>query len=701
MIKRNAGALAIFLLPLAAVVPLRAAATAAPAVGAPSAPAAPASSTGEQAPPAARGALTADPLELWLEGYRRDPRPGEIPGRILEFARRGALAAASPRRGELVRFFGAAARGNPPAVEALREEARRTGGEGKEALEAVLAAAESAPPPRPGGPADFPLAWAEFRATGDPAVVKAMISLLGGGEDAPAGELASLAAGSLLENAPRHGGALRIVNDTLPDAPERVKAALSPLAEKLNGWYDLAETWNLRGNNLEKAGKDQDAILAYRAAIDVWPQNARYYRNLADIVMDEEMKDRYPEALAAMRIAVALEPGSAKNLAYLGRAHFCLEEFDQAVLWLEKACEADPRYGYAFHRLGRVHLRRNDGPAALAAFRSYLALDPTGERLSKKEKQFLAAQGVSVVAGQADPWRALLQDGREGELEEKLSALLREKKRGEDGGSILLEVLGRLDDLPGSESAQATWIRRLEEWASRAPRSHFARAILGAAYLNWAWEARGHGFASTVLDEGWKLFRERLSTARSRLEEAWNLDPSDPYAPKNLIVAAMGLNLPRPEMETWFSRAVAADPTLAEAYAAKLTYLLPKWHGSVHDTLAFAREAAAAAPPGTRIPLVLAQAHYQLHQERLRAQPDVRHYREPGVWEELGPVYRRHLEQFPGDARARNQFAWAAYMAGDAATARRELAALGPGVVPSVWGGSRSLEAARRELELP
>jgi hypothetical protein len=94
--------------------------------------------------------------------------------------------------------------------------------------------------------------------------------------------------------------------------------------------------------------------------------------------------------------------------------------------------------------------------------------------------------------------------------------------------------------------------------------------------ITLAWHARGEGTSDTVTEAGWKLFSEHLRRAQSILEQAWQDDPKDERAATRMIVVCLGLEMDRPEMEKWFSRAMTVNTQSYAAASAKLNYLLPK-----------------------------------------------------------------------------------------------------------------------------
>jgi hypothetical protein len=76
-----------------------------------------------------------------------------------------------------------------------------------------------------------------------------------------------------------------------------------------------------------------------------------------------------------------------------------------------------------------------------------------------------------------------------------------------------------------------------------------------------------------------------------------------------MIVATQALGAPRQTMERFWDEVVSRDPQHREAHNQKLAYLCEKWQGSHAEMYAFAREAAAAAPPGSSLHVLPVNAH--------------------------------------------------------------------------------------------
>lgn len=263
----------------------------------------------------------------------------------------------------------------------------------------------------------------------------------------------------------------------------------------------------------------------------------------------------------------------------------------------------------------------------------------------------------------------------------------------------------------------------LDAWCERHPSSPFAFTQRGEFYLGYAWLARGAGWGRTVDKESYKIFRERIERAKQDFGQATILNPTAPYPPACLITVAMVergeleaarealehahtlkpadthlsaqlisvetvLQESQKQMEEHFERAVKFDPMDDTAYARKLMYLMPKWGGSEQAMFEFAREASANAPRGSRVPMVLIEAHlekaYMLDRmgqfsrlEQAQAQPsrtmgeEIRDYfRYPEVWAEVEGVFRRLLEDFPSSDHLHGWFGLVAAYAGNEEAAK-------------------------------
>jgi Domain of unknown function (DUF4034) len=121
--------------------------------------------------------------------------------------------------------------------------------------------------------------------------------------------------------------------------------------------------------------------------------------------------------------------------------------------------------------------------------------------------------------------------------------------------------------------------QKIQRWRSDRPYSR-AAAITEAIYWEqYAWNARGNGYASTVTDEGWSLFNERLKKAETALNESRSLASESPLWRATFLEVGNGLNWPKPRLLQEFADGVAKDRTFLPFYTKMARFLSPKWGG--------------------------------------------------------------------------------------------------------------------------
>jgi hypothetical protein len=230
-----------------------------------------------------------------------------------------------------------------------------------------------------------------------------------------------------------------------------------------------------------------------------------------------------------------------------------------------------------------------------------------------------------------------------------------------------------------------------------APGTADALAVKGEVMIDQAWAARGNGGASTVTPDRAKLFAERLAQAEDALERAWKLDPTDARAATRMITVKLGQGEAgggRQAMETWFARAMDADPDNLPACSKKLYYLYPRWYGSHDEMVRFGRDCLATQNWRGGIPYVLIDAHDAVAQETDDAKA---YYEREDVWADFAAVYEGALLNFPDDDYRRSQYATFAARAGRWDVARAQLERLSDRAVLSVFGGKSTLDYYRKK----
>ncbi|MEM7682015.1 MAG: hypothetical protein AAF288_08665 [Planctomycetota bacterium] len=128
--------------------------------------------------------------------------------------------------------------------------------------------------------------------------------------------------------------------------------------------------------------------------------------------------------------------------------------------------------------------------------------------------------------------------------------------------------------------------------AAAAPhpeRAWLAHVIRGKLHNLRGWEARGAGYANTVSEEGWRVFRQESELARRAYESAWALRQDDAQPASEMIYVSMGDG--HGDEWAWFERATGADPRDVWPYDRLLFAVEPRWGGSLDEMWAVAERA--------------------------------------------------------------------------------------------------------------
>ncbi|MEV4133370.1 DUF4034 domain-containing protein [Dactylosporangium sp. NPDC049742] len=238
----------------------------------------------------------------------------------------------------------------------------------------------------------------------------------------------------------------------------------------------------------------------------------------------------------------------------------------------------------------------------------------------------------------------------------------------------------------GEHAGDGAWI---DEWIAAAPSKATPLTVKGLHAIDWAWQARGNGRASTVSEDAFKVFFRRLKLAEDCLDDATDLDADDPTPWVGLVTLGRARQLGLDETRRRFDEAVRRHPLHRDAHSHMLQQLCRKWSGShelMHD---FAESAAAAAPPGSPLGVLVADAHIE-HWLDLPEGEDGEYMRSPEVGERLRlaadrSVRHNRYERRPGWAAGDNAFAMAFTLNGDRPAAAERFDVLGDRVTRWPW----------------
>ncbi len=230
-----------------------------------------------------------------------------------------------------------------------------------------------------------------------------------------------------------------------------------------------------------------------------------------------------------------------------------------------------------------------------------------------------------------------LNAGEFTDIEEYMDHLVTEKPYSVGGTRVL-------EDLYSFVGKRISSSDMLDKWCAKEPFHHSAFIFRGKYYIKQAWIARGHGFSYSVTREGRMKFRKNLELAKNDLEKAYSMNPEDPNSAAFMIRVCLGLSRNENEKESWFKKAIAADPVAYNAYAQKQNYLRPKWGGTKEKDRAFAEQCYENAPPKSIIHEIMLD--YIIENYKWSENRD-NYYHDPSILKTIDDVVKKTIKNFP------------------------------------------------------
>jgi Domain of unknown function (DUF4034) len=187
----------------------------------------------------------------------------------------------------------------------------------------------------------------------------------------------------------------------------------------------------------------------------------------------------------------------------------------------------------------------------------------------------------------------------------------------------------------------------LDEWCARFPKSPFAFMARGEFYRQSAWRARGSGFASTVKEGQWNIFRDLIKKSGEDLKHARQLAPSLGVVYILLVEWAGNGGSDLEEAIGYFGKGAVVLKGSRDLYNTMLWAYMPRWSGSEDKMFLFVRRSIGEYP---QLGWMLGKAHREAaygvsnYQEN-KAFCD--YFKRPGVWEQILAAYKPCIRAFP------------------------------------------------------
>ncbi len=178
------------------------------------------------------------------------------------------------------------------------------------------------------------------------------------------------------------------------NAMGQIEAMVGQLEQRLKDKPDDADGWSMLGRSYSAMGRYGEAVSAFQRVIDMKPQDAQAYADLADAKAMAAGRNLAGEPAALIAKALQLDPKNLKALALAGTIAFDSNDFAKAaMLWEAAVAVAEPGSELARNLQGGVAEARSRAGMPAAA----PAPAPTAP----------AAAGAGTVAGEVQLAAAL------------------------------------------------------------------------------------------------------------------------------------------------------------------------------------------------------------------------------------------------------------------------------------------------------
>lgn len=187
-------------------------------------------------------------------------------------------------------------------------------------------------------------------------------------------------------------GQLLLDFETKPDAPRLLATRHEPERNR-----EQSDFWFQKGLELEQAsGKTDEAIEAYKKAIELNPNAAGAFVNLGTIYFHKRDWAHSEKFYAG---AIAADPNYALAHYNLGNLYDERNNSEKAYEHYHIALKLQPHYADAHYNLALLHQGQGDMMRALSHWQTYLKLDPASQWSGIARREIEKIKQSTIVGG--------------------------------------------------------------------------------------------------------------------------------------------------------------------------------------------------------------------------------------------------------------------------------------------------------------
>lgn len=307
------------------------------------------------------------------------------------------------------------------------------------------------------------------------------------------------------------------------------------------------------------------------------------------------------------------------------------------------------------------------------------------EKFSPEKAAF--AKGEDLIMEQVISYRTetrqLYDQSNFEQLETRANEARTGKTKFENGTWKLTSFYDALDCQ--RDAPEATWQHQektYQDWEKQFPNSITARVAYADFLTQYAWHARGTGYANEVTPEAWKLYGDRMTAAKTLLEQSKSLEPKCPVWWEVMMKVAQGQSWKIEEFAKLYDEAKTFEPTYFRYDFAQAKFLMPTWYGKPGDW-------EAAALKDIDRPSGLGLEGYARVISEMRGYYDDIFTETKASWKKTNQGFEVLHTKYPSSAEILNAWCRLACVAGDKPTAKKLFAMIGNKTILYCWGNER------------
>lgn len=234
------------------------------------------------------------------------------------------------------------------------------------------------------------------------------------------------------------------------------------------------------------------------------------------------------------------------------------------------------------------------------------------------------------------------------------------------GGSSLIASINGLRDMVGLGSGTVDgYLASTADWRRAVPDSPFPDLFEVLLYNEWAWGARGHGFANQISQQAWAQFQFRNELSWSALQGVPANARNNPIFCHYTLLLEHDRSVGVAQMRSSFDQCIERFPRGVGFMRTMLRALMPRWGGSLEQVADFIEEMSDLdQPPGH--PELYARL-YWAYADMEQDQVDI-FEAASAEWPVMKAGFAKLLESHPGSDVILNGYARFACEAGDGET---------------------------------